>query len=229
MEPEVTEVGVCEKHQRAFEAVCKDCEEPICASCAMFDVHLKHEIIPLEEGTKYLRAQIQRDFNKGLLKKEFSESHLLEIGEYNLRLEKYRNDTIKKLEDDFNLIINSLKKRKTVLMTEILEKFSKEKEVINEDEEKWKNNQNISEKILAISKDNNDSNVLLNAKFIMDGLKFLNEESNFRELKIYNVIDTNLEINNENKEKLIFSYEEILHHLKSFMSIEEPNILEFSS
>ena len=92
-----------------------------------------------------------------------------------------------------------------------------------------KNNQNISEKILAISKDNNDSNVLLNAKFIMDGLKFLNEESNFRELKIYNVIDTNLEINNENKEKLIFSYEEILHHLKSFMSIEEPNILEFSS
>ena len=164
-----------------------------------------------------------------MLKKEFSESHLLEIGEYNLRLEKYRNDTIKKLEDDFNLIINSLKKRKTVLMTEILEKFSKEKEVINEDEEKWKNNQNISEKILAISKDNNDSNVLLNAKFIMDGLKFLNEESNFRELKIYNVIDTNLEINNENKEKLIFSYEEILHHLKSFMSIEEPNILEFSS
>ena len=49
-----------------------------------------------------------------------------------------------------------------------LEKFSKEKEVINEDEEKWKNNQNISEKILAISKDNNDSNVLLNAKFIME-------------------------------------------------------------
>ena len=70
---------------------------PVCASCVLFDLHLKHDIVPLKEGSGYLRESIKDSMKKGLLKKEFSESHLLEIREYSLRLDKYRNDTIKKI------------------------------------------------------------------------------------------------------------------------------------
>lgn len=198
---------------------------PVCASCVLFDLHLKHDIVPLKEGSGYLRESIKESMKKGLLKKEFSESHLLEIREYNLRLDKYRNETIKKIEDCFNSIISTLKKRKSELMSEVLEKFTNEKDKIQNDEDSWIDKQEISYKVLELSKDPNDANILLNAKFIMDSLRLLNQEPQFREAKIFNVIDTSLQLDN----KVTLSYEEIIHYLKGFLTIEEPNILEFKS
>lgn len=162
---------------------------------------------------------------KGLLKKEFSESHLLEIREYSLRLDKYRNETIKKIEDSFNSIISTLKKRKSEIMSEILEKFTTEKDQIQNDEDSWIDKQDMSVKVLELSKDPNDTNLLLNAKFIMDSLRLLNEEPKFKEAKIFNVIDTSLKLDS----KVTLSYEEIIHYLKGFLTIQEPNILEFKS
>ena len=90
----------------------------------MFDLHLKHDIVHLEEGGNYLRNSIKHNSDKGLLKKEFAETRLLEIREYGLRLERLRNETIKLIEKSFNEIISVVKKRKTVLMTEIIDYFS---------------------------------------------------------------------------------------------------------
>ena len=45
------------------------------------------------------------------MKREYCESHLLEIREYSLRMEKIQNETIKKIEDDFNNLIKVLKNR----------------------------------------------------------------------------------------------------------------------
>ena len=157
------------------------------------------------------------------MKREYCESHLLEIREYSLRMEKIQNETIKKIEDDFNNLIKVLKNRKTVLMTELLDNFSKESELIENDESKWNVNQDVSEKVLTLSKDSNDANLLLNAKFIMDVIKDLNIEDEFKEIKIYNVIDTTLNLG----KNTFLSYEEIIHHLANFMHIEEPNNLEF--
>lgn len=42
---------------------------PVCATCVMFDLHLKHEIVPFDEGSKYLRDSIKENSDKGLLKK----------------------------------------------------------------------------------------------------------------------------------------------------------------
>ena len=157
------------------------------------------------------------------MKREYCESHLLEIREYSHRMDKLRNETIKKIEDDFNTLIKALKNRKTVLMTELLDIFSKESEEIENDESKWTVNQDVSDKVLTLSKDTNDANLLLNAKFIMDVIKDLNIEDEFKEIKIYNVIDTTLNLG----KNIFLSYEEIIHHLANFMHIEEPNNLEF--
>ena len=159
------------------------------------------------------------------MKREFCESHLLEIRDYSNRMEKIRNETVKKIEDDFNNLIKVLKKRKTVLMTELLDNYSKESEIIENDESKWNVNQDVSEKVLSLSKDTNDVNLLINAKFIMDVLKDLNVDDQFKEIKIFNVIDTELKLN----QNTVLSYEEILHHLNNFMQICEPNSLEFKA
>lgn len=198
---------------------------PVCASCVLFDLHLKHDIIPLKEGSGYLKDSIKAAINKGLLKKEISEKHLLEIREYGLRLDKYKNDTIKKIEDCFNTIISTLKKRKNDVMTELIGKFSTEKQQIQTDEDNWVSKQEKSIEILRLSKDSNDANLLLNAKFIMDTLRELNIEPEYREVKLFNVVDTSLELDN----MITLSYEEIIHYLKDYLTIEEPNILEFKS
>ena len=191
----------------------------------MFDLHLKHDIVHLEEGSQYLLDSIKSNQDKGLLKKEFAETRLLEIREYGLRLERLRNETMKLIENSFNEIISVVKKRKTVLMTEIIDYFSEEKEKVNADEKKWLDNQKIAEKIVAIAKDSNDAKILLNAKFITDSLKELENKPEYRETKLLNVVDPSLHLD----EEVTLSYEEILYYLSNYMTILEPNILEFNS
>ena len=54
----------------------------------------------------------------------------------------------------------------------------------------------------------------------MDSLRLLNQEPKFREAKIFNVIDTSLQLDN----KVTLSYEEIIHYLKGFLTIEELKV-----
>ena len=126
----------------------------------MFDLHLKHEIVHLDEGSKYLRDSIKENSDKGILQKDFAERRLLEIREYSLRLDKLRTDTIKLIEKSFNGIISVVKKRKTVLMSEIIDYFSEEKEKVNADEKKWIENQKIAEKIVSLAKDSDHGKIL---------------------------------------------------------------------
>ena len=191
----------------------------------MFDLHLKHDVVELNEGNQYLLKSIEQNLDKGLLKKEFAERRLLEIREYGLRLEKLRNETVKLIEKSFNEIISAIKKRKTVLMTEIIDYFSEEKDKVSKDENKWIENQKIAEKIVALAKDSDDANILLNAKFIMDSLIELENKPVYKEAKIKNVVDPSLKLDDE----VTLSYEEILYYLSRYMTILEPNILEFNS
>lgn len=83
----------------------------ICASCVMFADHKKHDVISLKEGVIYLRNTIAKELKKGKLRKDFTESHVLDIREYHLKLEKFKNDTIKKIDDIFKELIQTLKTR----------------------------------------------------------------------------------------------------------------------
>ena len=103
----------------------------------MFGNHQKHDVISLKEGIVYLRDTIAKELKKGTLKKDYTESHVLEIREYHLKLEKFKNDTIKKIDDIFKELINTLKSRKTVLINNLTTKFSEEKQKVLKDENKW--------------------------------------------------------------------------------------------
>lgn len=202
----------------------------ICASCVLFGPHQKHDILSLKDGAAYLRDHINSQMKKGSLKKEHTETHLLEIREYHLRMEKFKNDTVKKIDEIFKEIINTLKKRKNELITDVLEKFTNERDKIIYEENGWTDKQEISERLLYLMNDHDDQNILFNSKFIMDGIRKINENLTFKEIKVYNDLDTSLVIDiKTNTNQTVLSHEEVIYYLSKYMNICEPNILEFKA
>lgn len=196
----------------------------------LFGSHKKHDILSLRESAEFLRDKVHEQLKKGTLKKEFTETHLLEIREYNLRLEKYKNDTVKKVDEIFKEMVATLKNRKNELITEILDKFSSEKNKISQEEMRWKAKEEISERLLILMNDNDDKNILINSKSIMDGIRKLNEKLSFKEIKVFNDLDTSMRFESSNSsQSIILSHEEIIFYLSNYIKIADPNILEFKA
>lgn len=200
----------------------------VCPSCVLFGSHLKHDILELQAGVDYLRESISEEQSKGTLKKEFTESNLLDIREYSLRLEKYKNDTIKFINESFKNLITILKKRKNDKINEAIDKFNFEKESIINEENKWIEKQEISEKILSLMADKDETNLLLNSRVVLEGIRKLNEDLTFKTSKIYNNIDSSIVIENE-KSSIILNYDELKKYLANYITICDPNILEYKA
>lgn len=229
------DIGLCEEHERPYEGMCKQCESVICPSCVMFGNHKKHDIVSLKEGSLYLRREIDKTIFKGQLKKEFSESKVLEVHERNLLLEKTKADTVKKLEMIFKEIINTLKQRKCNLINEIIDKFNVEKEKIDNAECDWMYKQDICEKLNMFFNEQNHSFLLINSKFIMEGLRKLEEPIQFTELSIYNALNTDfvLEGKHDQDGKVIetktYSLDELIDAFNQFISIGKPNLINYKA
>jgi hypothetical protein len=196
----------------------------------LFGSHKKHDILSLRDSAEFLRDRVHEQLKKGTLKKEYTETHLLEIREYNLRLEKYKNDTVKKIDEIFKEMVATLKKRKNDLITEILNKFSSEKNKILDQELRWKEKQEISERLLDLMNDAEDKNILLNSKSTMEGIRKLNEKLVFNEIKVFNDLDTSMRVDSSNSSQSVtISHEEIIYYLSNYIKIADPNILEFKA
>lgn len=171
---------------------------------------------------------------KKLLKKEFCDSRLLEIREYQLRMDKYKNEAVKKINETFKEIIGTLKQRMEELITDVDQKFVLEQGNISKEEYKWVNKQEICSSLLNFSESSNDIEILKNSKFIMNGIKNLNETNSFKEIKVYNDLDSNMyidlnEFQNQSGSILVLSKENVKKIFYNFMSIGEPNALEYRS
>ena len=187
-------VGKCKEHQRTFEGFCKLCNVLICPSCSMFGSHKKHDVLTLKQGAMLIRREIDNGMFKGLLKKETSETKILAIRENGLIIEKAKTETVQKLEATFKGIIHCLKARRDFLINEINQKFNDQRQKIEDAEGDWCCKEDIIEKMNQFYNDKNDSFLLANSKFIMEGLRKLNEKLTFTELEIYNNIGTDLTI-----------------------------------
>jgi len=166
------------------------------------------------------------------LKKEYSEGSILEIREYSLRLEKYKNETVKKIDDAFKKLINLLKYRKANLSNEILAKFGQEIDKVLFEEGRWVEKQDISERLLNLLSEKISVNLLINSKYIMEGIKTLNEKLEFKEMKIYNDLDTSLNFSKEiNKQDVNISLgvQDICSYFSEYINIKDPNVLEYKA
>jgi len=187
-------VGKCKEHQRNYEGFCKICNVVICPSCSMFGTHKKHDVLTLKHGAMFIRREIDNGMFKGLLKKETSETKILTIRENGLIIEKSKTETVQKLEATFKGIVHCLKARRDFLINEINQKFNEQRQKIEDAESDWCCKEDITEKMLQFYNDKNDTFLLTNSKFIMEGLRKLNEKLTFTELEIYNNIGTDLTI-----------------------------------
>ena len=185
-------VGQCKEHKRNYEGFCKLCNVLICPSCSMFGSHKKHDVMTLKQGAMYIRREIDNGMLKGLLKKETSETKILTIRENGLIIEKSKTETVQKLEDIFKGIVHCLKDRRDFLINEINQKFNEQRQKIEDAESDWCCKEDIIEKMTQFYNDKNDAFLLTNSKFIMEGLRKLNEKLTFTEVEIYNNIGTDL-------------------------------------
>ena len=147
---------------------------------------------------------------------------------------KYKTETLKKIEESFNSIIQTLKNRKEDLINEVLHKFEVEIKKIEVEEAKWKDKQVTSEKLLSYSSNSDDSVLLNNCYFIMQGINKLQQMLYFKEIQVNNDINTCLYIDNNEYSKesgnvLKLNIEDILRLFSMYMSVGEPNILEYKS
>ena len=227
------DVGICHDHERAYEGLCKTCNVIICPSCVMFGNHKKHDVLSLKQGAMYLRKAIDEQIFRGVFKKEFCETKMLKIKENRLLMEKAKAETIQKIEECFRGIIQALIARKNVLIQEILQKFDVEKQKIENADNDWGVKQDISEKLLDFFDEKNDSYILANSKFIMEGLRKLNEPISFNELDVYNNIDNSLIINTVNQngeeENKEFAMEDLLEAFSEYITIGKPNLLQYKA
>ncbi len=133
-----------------------------------------------------------------------------------------------------------MKERKNYIITEVLEKNSIERDRINKEENNWLEKQEITEGILSLMNDKDKTGVLINSKFIMNGLRRLEEEQEFKRLGIQKELDMSLKINyeannannnanNKEDENIVISFEEILLYFSKYISFNEPNVYEYRS
>lgn len=149
-----------------------------------------------------------------------------------MRLEKYKNETVKKIDEAFKKIINLLKDRKANFCNEMIEKFGEEKEKILFEEGRWIEKQDISERLLSLLSDKNSVNLLINSKYIMEGIRTLNEKLEFKEMNVYNDLDTTLNFTKEiNKQEInvSLSVEDICSYFSDYININHPNVLEYKA
>ena len=96
------------------------------------------------------------------------------------------------MEATFKGIVHCLKARRDFLINEINQKFNEQRQKIEDAEGDWCCKEDIIEKMGQFYNDKNDAFILSNSKFIMEGLRKMNEKLTFTELEIYNNIGTDL-------------------------------------
>lgn len=149
-------------------------------------------------------------------------------------MEKYKNETVKKIDEGFISIVNTIKSRKEELINEVVDKFRKEINMIQNEESRWKEKQQISERLLILMNDSDDRNILNNSKYIMEGIVCLNETLSFKEIQVNNDIETCMYIEkneylNQTGNLIILNKEDLIKLFSTYMNIGEPNILEYKS
>lgn len=79
--------------------------------------------------------------------------------------------------------------------------------------------------------DKDETNLLLNCKLIMEGIRKLNEDVSYKSSKIYNNIETSVSIINRvnPNQSITLNYEELKKYLSEYIKICDPNILEYKA
>jgi len=127
-------------------------------------------------------------------------------------------------------LIKALYERKEQVINEINDYFTAERKKIEEEEQQWREKQNIWDNILKISSEkNNEQRVLENSKFIAEGLKQMSEKKKFKDFTLINSLDTVMHVTDEDGKikKADIDHEELKRLISVYVQPSEYKKIQY--
>ena len=164
----------------------------------------------------------------GSLKIDHTEGVLLDIRQASLTCEQQKGKMIQRINKIFQDLARTLKARKTELLTQIEESFENEREKIVENEEVWKKKQVICEELLRLNgTESGNKDILLNSKYIMEGIKEISTPITFQDMKLVHSLGDHLKV--EADEEGDLTLEMLLKLLSEYVQPTEYKTLQYRS
>jgi len=221
--------GECELHARQFECYSLDSKCLICPSCLMFGPHKGEKVCSVEEGVRELRSKMDEAARNGMFRVDKTESILLDIRQTKLQCEENKARILKDMEELFNSLIKKLKERRTQVIKEIEGHYDEQISMIQSEEQRWIEKQDISFELLKLAKANDDASIIVRSKWITEGLDNLNEPMLYHGTKILSLMDTNLRYHSKDKNQGDLSVKELLTALDTYVQKGEVCNIQFRS
>jgi hypothetical protein len=170
------------------------------------------------------------------LKVDYTESVLLDIRQALLTCDQSKTKMVESTKDKFNTLIKALKQRKQQVVNDLEDLFNAEKSKILEKEELWNGKQKICEELLRLNSTvSSDAELLLNSRYITDGIDSLTKPIKFSEMKLVNSLDDNMHVSDEkgdadpSQESTLvhLTHEQVLGLLKEYLNVSEYKNLQY--
>ena len=177
---------LCQIHKEPAKYYCNNCLQIICEKCEENELHNNHEIISLKQGVLIIRKKIDQAISNQILSNEVLCNYILKLKTRKLSLLKSREITEDKLKNTIHSIIDTLLLRKKNLIDEINQKFDESQNILKKAENNWRQKEKIIYEINKLYEQKNKNNLFLYTKFIMGGIKLLDQKITRKKLEIFN-------------------------------------------
>lgn len=153
---------------------------------------------------------------------ESTETVLVDIRQALVACDQSKNRMLKEVDRVISDLIKALKDRKEELLTSIDTYFTQEREKIQSEETKWRERQHICETLLMLSsRKDSDEEILIQSKYVADGLQQLEERLKFNEVKLINSVDSILHHRDETGKEVGIKSAELVTLFKSYLQMSE--------
>lgn len=209
----------------------------VCADCAMFETHQKHDIYPPERAIETIRDQFDAAIKKGHLKAAATEDSihqdvLVDINGALNQCKKQRTKILRDADNSIKDLSSNLKARKHDILDKISTQFEEERQKIKAEEVEWKEKDTITKELLQLYNDkNSDEQILMNAKFISEGMKKISEPLKFTDFKLINKLDTVMHVkdNETGVDKVDLSYDQLKELFSKYLNASETNKIQYKA
>lgn len=159
----------------------------------MFGGHQGHSVLKPRQAAAFLREQIDLLNKKGKLTPEYSGKTLRGIREAKEETVQRGETVVTAVHSLFEQLISALKTRKTVLKRAVQQEFTKELARLQEDEQKWEEKQETSQKLAEFSECQGDDLLLRECSVITNSVDFLNEAVEFKSYQFLREINIHID------------------------------------
>lgn len=196
----------------------------------MFGKNKGHDVIPLSEAVGKIREDLDKAIKMGTLKTETTEGVLIDIRQALNQCDQAKNKALKEAETSIKDLIKALYDRKDQLISDINGYFTEQRQLIEEQEQAWREKQKVTEDLLKISSNREDDHALLeNCKYVAEGIKKMSDKTRFADFVLINSLDTVMHVTDEDGKikKADITHEELKRLISQYIQPSEKKRIQY--